>query len=283
MLLRSRAMQRATDQPRDDPQWKEILHEIIFEADTPAGKTFDVALLVAIALSVLVVSLDTVASVEARIGPVLRAAEWAFTGLFSIEYVLRLLAVRRPLAYARSFFGVVDLLAILPTYLSLLIPGTQSLLVIRGLRLLRILRVFKLARFLGEADVLMSALRQSGRKILLFVGAVVLIVSIVGALMYLIEGPEHGFTSIPRSMYWGVVTVTTVGYGDIAPQTVPGQMLAAGLMIIGYGIIAVPTGIFSAALIAASRSSVSTRACPSCGGEGHDDDATHCKFCGVAL
>jgi voltage-gated potassium channel len=276
-------MQRATDQPRDDPQWKEILHEIIFEADTPAGKTFDVALLVAIALSVLVVSLDTVASVEARIGPVLRAAEWAFTGLFSIEYVLRLLAVRRPLAYARSFFGVVDLLAILPTYLSLLIPGTQSLLVIRGLRLLRILRVFKLARFLGEADVLMSALRQSGRKILLFVGAVVLIVSIVGALMYLIEGPEHGFTSIPRSMYWGVVTVTTVGYGDIAPQTVPGQMLAAGLMIIGYGIIAVPTGIFSAALIAASRSSVSTRACPSCGGEGHDDDATHCKFCGVAL
>jgi len=283
MLLWSRAMQRATDQPRDDPQWKDTLHEIIFEADTPAGKTFDVALLVAIALSVLVVSLDTVASVEARIGPALRAAEWAFTGLFSIEYVLRLLAVRRPFAYARSFFGVVDLLAILPTYLSLLIPGTQSLLVIRGLRLLRIVRVFKLARFLGEADVLMSALRQSGRKILLFVGAVVLIVSIVGALMYLIEGPEHGFTSIPRSMYWGVVTVTTVGYGDIAPQTVPGQMLAAALMIVGYGIIAVPTGIFSAALIAASRSSVSTRACPSCGGEGHDDDAMHCKFCGVAL
>ena len=283
MLLWSRAMQRPTDQPRDDPQWKEILHEIIFEADTPAGKTFDVALLVAIALSVLVVSLDTVASVEVRIGSALRAAEWAFTGLFSIEYVLRLLAVRRPLAYARSFFGVVDLIAILPTYLSLLIPGTQSLLVIRGLRLLRIVRVFKLARFLGEANVLISALRQSGRKILLFVGTVVLIVSIVGALMYLIEGPERGFTSIPRSMYWGVVTVTTVGYGDIAPQTVPGQMVAAALMIVGYGIIAVPTGIFSAALIAASRSSVSTRACPSCGGEGHDDDAMHCKFCGVAL
>jgi voltage-gated potassium channel len=276
-------MQRATDQPRVDPQWRETLHEIIFEADTPAGKTFDVALLVAIALSVLAVSLETVASVEARIGPALRAAEWVFTGLFSIEYVLRLLAVRRPLAYARSFFGVVDLLAILPTYLSLLIPGTQSLLVIRGLRLLRVVRVFKLARFLGEAKVLISALRGSGRKILLFVGTVVLIVSIVGALMYLIEGPEHGFTSIPRSMYWGVVTVTTVGYGDIAPQTVPGQILAAALMIIGYGIIAVPTGIFSAALIAASRSSVSTRACPSCGGEGHDDDATHCKFCGVAL
>jgi voltage-gated potassium channel len=276
-------MQRATDQPRVDAQWRETLHEIIFEADTPAGKTFDVALLVAIALSVLAVSLETVASVEARIGPALRAAEWVFTGLFSIEYVLRLLAVRRPLAYARSFFGVVDLLAILPTYLSLLIPGTQSLLVIRGLRLLRVVRVFKLARFLGEAKVLISALRGSGRKILLFVGTVVLIVSIVGALMYLIEGPEHGFTSIPRSMYWGVVTVTTVGYGDIAPQTVPGQILAAALMIIGYGIIAVPTGIFSAALIAASRSSVSTRACPSCGGEGHDDDATHCKFCGVAL
>jgi voltage-gated potassium channel len=256
---------------------------IIFEADTPAGKAFDVALLLAIVASVAAVMLESTEAVRSRHGTALRWAEWLFTALFTIEYLVRLSVVQRAGAYARSFFGIVDLLAILPTYLSLVIPGTQSLLVIRSLRLVRIVRVFKLGHFLGEADVLMAALRQSGRKVLLFVSFVLLVVSIVGALMYLIEGPEHGFTSVPRAMYWGIVTVTTVGYGDIAPQTVPGQVLAAALMIMGYAIIAVPTGIFSAELIRASHTRVSTQACPSCSAEGHDPDATHCKFCGVPL
>ena len=263
--------------------WRDVVHEIIFEADTPAGKAFDVALLILIAASVITVSLESVARIQTRIGGGLVAAEWGFTVLFTIEYVLRLLSVRRPWRYALSFFGVVDLLAILPTYISLFVPGTQSLLVIRGLRLLRIVRVFKLGRFLGEADLLMTAVRQSRRKIMLFVGAVLTIVAILGAVMYLIEGPEAGFTSIPRGMYWAIVTVTTVGYGDIVPATVSGQILAAVLMLMGYGIIAIPTGIFSVELIQASQRPVSTQACPSCSAEGHDADADFCKFCGHAL
>jgi len=261
------------------------LHEIIFEADTPAGKAFDVALLALIALSLVAVSLESVKSVEAHHGYALRVVEWVLTGLFTIEYLLRLATVRRPLRYAQSFFGVVDLLAILPSYLSLLLPGTQSLLVIRGLRLLRIVRVFKLVPFLGEARLIMRALHASRRKVTLFVGGVLTIVLIMGALMYLIEGPERGFTSIPRAMYWGIVTVTTVGYGDISPQTPLGQMLAAALMVIGWGIIAVPSGIFSAELVEAGRGGVepTTQACPSCSAEGHDSDARFCKYCGARM
>ena len=266
-------------------RWRERIHEIIFEADTPAGKAFDVTLLVLISISVLAVSLESVAAIEAYFGPWLRGAEWVFTIVFSVEYGLRLISVRRPWRYAGSFFGIVDLLAILPTYISLFVPGTQSLLVIRGLRLLRIVRVFKLAYFLGEADLLRTAVRRSLRKIVLFVGFVLTVVAIMGAIMYLIEGPERGFTSIPRGMYWGIVTVTTVGYGDIAPQTVPGQVLAAALMIIGYGIIAIPTGIFSVELLQASQRPppVSTQACRSCSAEGHDVDAEFCKYCGDRL
>ena len=264
--------------------WRKKTHEIIFEADTPAGKFFDVALLVLIAASVAAVSLESVASIEANIGPALRVAEWVFTGLFTVEYVLRLLCVRSPTRYARSFFGIVDLLAILPSYLSLFAPGAQSLQVVRALRLLRAFRVFKLAHFLGEVDVLLSALRESRNKVLVFVATVLTIVVIMGSLMYLIEGEASGFDSIPRGMYWAIVTVTTVGYGDIAPQTLLGQMAASGLMILGYGVIAVPTGIFSMEIVMATRRAmISTRSCQNCSLEGHDHDADYCKYCGTEL
>jgi voltage-gated potassium channel len=260
------------------------IHEVIFEADTPWGKAFDVALLALIAVSLVAVSLESVAAIERRYGTALRAIEWGLTVIFTVEYLLRLIAVARPLAYARSFYGVVDLLAILPTYLSVVLPGAQTLLVVRALRLLRIVRVFKLVPFLGEARVLLTALRASRRKVVLFVATVLIVVQITAALMYLIEGPERGFTSIPRAMYWGIVTVTTVGYGDISPQTPAGQMLASILMILGYGIIAVPTGIFSAELMQLGRGgAVSTQACVSCAAEGHDVDARFCKYCGAPL
>ncbi len=267
--------------------WRYRLHEIIFEADTPAGRAFDVVLLVAIVASVVAVSLESIdpaaAPWRARWGPWLRAAEWLFTVLFSVEYALRLTCVRRPFAYARSFFGVVDLLAVLPTYLSLVLPGAQSLLVIRALRLLRVFRVFKLAHFLAEARVLRSALAASRPKIVVFLGTVLTIVLIVGATMYLVEGRASGFDSIPRGMYWAIVTLTTVGYGDISPQTPLGQALASVVMILGYGIIAVPTGIVTVELGRASRRSVTTQACPSCAAEGHDADARFCKYCGARL
>lgn len=263
---------------------KEKLHEVIFEADTRAGKTFDVVLLVLILLSVLAVCLESVEAIRARYGPTLRALEWALTGLFTVEYLLRLYAVERPSRYARSFFGVVDLLAILPTYLSVVFAGSQSLLVIRSLRLLRVFRVLKLSHFLGEAQMLRAALRASSRKITVFLGAVLTAILIIGTLMYLIEGPENGFTSIPQSVYWAIVTMTTVGYGDIAPQTVLGKLLASVAMILGYGILAVPTGIVTVELAGASRRQpVSTQACPGCGSEGHDWDARFCKDCGTRL
>jgi voltage-gated potassium channel len=277
----------SSDAPAQLSPWREKIHEIIFEADTPLGKLFDVTLLIVIAASVLAVSLESVDSIQDDIGPWLRVAEWVFTGLFTVEYVLRLICVRSPLRYARSFFGVVDVLAILPSYLSLVFPGSQSLLVIRALRLLRVFRVFKLARYLGEANILLSALRESRNKILVFITGVLIIVVIVGSLMYLIEGEEAGFDSIPRGVYWAIVTVTTVGYGDIAPLTVPGQVVASALMIVGYGVLAVPTGIFSMEIVQAVQRAqikkVTTRACKNCSAEGHDQDAKYCKFCGVAL
>lgn len=274
--------------PRHDEapatRWRAHLHEIIFEAETPAGKAFDLALIVAILLSVLAVVLESVASINARYGTVLRALEWFFTALFTVEYVLRLMCVRHPWRYARTFYATVDLLAIVPTYASLFLPGAvQSLLVIRSLRLLRIFRVLKLARYLMEGGTLMAALRASRIKITVFLGAVLTLDLIIGAIMYLVEPPESGFTSIPRSMYWTIVTMTTVGYGDIAPTTVLGQFLASFVMVLGYGIIAVPTGIVSVELARVSPASVTTRACPACGVEGHDLDAIHCKFCGGRL
>jgi len=259
------------------------LREIIFEADTPAGKAFDLALLVLIVASVVAVLLESVATIREQYGLWLRTFEWVVTIAFTIEYLLRLYCVGKPWRYARSFFGVVDLLAILPTYLSLMIPGAQSLLVIRALRLLRVFRVLKLAHFVREAAQLWAALRASARKIIVFLGAVVTIVIIVGSLMYLIEGEANGFTNIPVSVYWAIVTMTTVGYGDIAPQTPLGKMLASVIMIMGYGIIAVPTGIVTVELAGAVRRSISTQACPECGAGGHDADANHCKYCGAKL
>jgi voltage-gated potassium channel len=205
------------------------------------------------------------------------------TIIFTIEYLFRLYCVSKPARYARSFFGIVDLLAILPTYLSLIIPGAQSLIVIRALRLLRVFRVLKLAHFVGEASELTTALRASARKIIVFLGAVLTIVVIVGSIMYLIEGEANGFTSIPVSIYWAIVTMTTVGYGDIAPQTALGKILASAIMIMGYGIIAVPTGIVSVELAGVTRKRITTQACPDCGAVGHDLDAVHCKFCGAKI
>ena len=268
------------------PAWKVKMHEVIFEADTPAGKLFDVTLLWAILLSVVAVMLETVETFSDRHHDAMVIAEWVFTILFSIEYTLRLLSVGKPLKYATSFMGVIDLLSTIPTYLSLFIAGPQYLLVIRTIRLLRIFRILKLSRYISEANVLKNALRNSVAKILVFLGGVVILVLILGTLMYMIEGPEHGFTSIPTAMYWTIVTITTVGYGDIAPATTFGQTIASMIMLIGYGIIAVPTGIVTSE-IARSKSSdqkgTSRQACPSCSREGHDVDAEHCKYCGEKL
>jgi voltage-gated potassium channel len=264
-------------------KWRMTLHEVIFEADTPAGKWFDVLLILAILASVVMVMLDSVGTIQKSYGPILLAGEWFFTILFTIEYVLRLLSVGRPLAYATSFYGIVDLLAILPTYLSILIPGAQYLLVIRILRVLRIFRILKLVQYLGEARMLTQALRASRRKITVFLIVVLTLVTIFGSLIYLVEDPKDGFTSIPKSIYWSIVTLTTVGYGDISPQTGLGQLLSALIMIIGYGIIAVPTGIVTVELAQAFKRQISTQACPECSAEGHDIDAKHCKYCGSRL
>lgn len=263
--------------------WRARLHEIIFEADTPAGRNFDLVLIALIVLSVVVVSLDSVEAIRATYGTLLRVLEWGFTAMFTVEYLARLMAVRRPLMYARSFFGMVDLLAILPTYLIVFLPGLQSLMVIRALRLLRVFRILKLTHYIGEARLLGAAMQASLRKIIVFLAVVLTTVLIAGSTMYVIEGAEHGFTSIPTSVYWAVVTMSTVGYGDIVPYTFLGRILASILMVMGYAIIAVPTGIVTVELSAATRLAKNTRACPACAAQHHDDDARHCKYCGEKL
>ncbi len=263
--------------------WRGKLHQIIFEAETPAGKLFDVILLVLIVLSVIAVLIDSVSHIHIRYGEVLFIAEWVFTILFTIEYFLRIYTTFRPQKYIFSFYGIIDLLAILPTYLSLVFVGTQYLLVIRMLRLLRVFRVLKLARYVGASHVLGIAMKNSRHKIIVFLEVVVTMVVIMGSLMYLIEGPENGFKSIPLSIYWAIVTLTTVGYGDIAPQTFLGQTLASVIMIIGYAIIAVPTGIISVEMAKAKDTSLSTQICPDCHFEYHDEDAVYCKKCGSKL
>jgi voltage-gated potassium channel len=262
------------------------VHEIIFEADTPAGKAFDVTLLVLIAASVLVVMLESVNYIQEGYSRLFLYLEWGFTIIFTIEYILRLYCVYRPLKYATSFFGVIDLLAIIPTYLSVIISGTQYLLVIRAMRLLRVFRILKLGHFLKEGDIIMKAMRASQAKITVFLTFVTLVVIIIGSVMYLIEGGQNAsFSSIPRSIYWAIVTLTTVGYGDITPTTAIGQFLSAVVMILGYAIIAVPTGIVSAEFISEMREEVgtNTQACRYCGREGHSDDAIYCKYCGEEL
>jgi len=265
------------------PTWRLRLHEIIFEADTPAGKLFDVVLILIILLSIITVLFDSVAEIRNQHGQALYIIEWLFTILFTIEYVLRILSLGQPWRYVRSFYGIVDLVAVLPTYISLLLPGSQYLMVIRVLRLLRIFRILKLAQYLNEAETLLKAMRASFRKISVFLFAMLSLVLIFGSLLYLIEGDEGGFTSIGISCYWAITTLTTVGYGDISPQTPLGRAVASLIMIMGYGVIAVPTGIVTAELVAPIRGDVSTQACPNCGAEKHSYDAIHCKYCGTEL
>lgn len=257
--------------------------EVVFGHETPAGKACDLVLMSAIAGSVLVVMLETVGGIQARHGQALRLLEWGFTGLFTAEYAVRLWCAPDRARYARSFFGVVDLLAVLPTYLSLLVPGGQALLTVRALRLLRIFRILKLGEYTSQAAHLTRALARSRQKITVFLMVVMTLVLIIGSLMYLVEGADNGFTSIPRGVYWAIVTLTTVGYGDITPHTPLGQVLASAVMILGYGIIAVPTGIVTVELGNADREASGARACARCGLARHDGDARCCKRCGEAL
>lgn len=259
---------------------RERIRHIIFDHDTPESRGFDVGLMALIVFSVFLVMLETVEEVEAQYGTLLLGLEWIVTILFTIEYVARLWTADNKVRYARSFFGIVDLMAILPVYLSLFLPGAQSLLVIRSLRLLRVFRVFKMARWLSEANYLVRAIKSSSRKIVVFLVVVILINVIVGSTMYLIEGPENGFDSMFRGLYWSIVTMSTVGFGDIAPSTPPGQVLAAILMITGYSVIAVPTGIVSAEV--AGRGHLE-KSCPGCGSAVHSTAARFCDACGTKL
>ena len=260
---------------------RQRLFVVIFQSRTTAGKLFDVLLILAIIASVMAVMLDSVAAIDARYGRLLKRIEWTFTILFTVEYLARLWCVRKARIYATSFYGIVDLLAILPTYLALFVTGSGYLLVIRILRILRLFRVLKLARYVSAADALVEAMVQSWRKILVFLYVIVTLVVIFGSLMFLVEGPANGFTSIPRGVYWGIVTLTTVGFGDIVPQTPLGQFIASIVMIMGYGIIAVPTGIYAAELREVMTRRRTRRKCPECGRTGHDEDAHFCKFCGA--
>lgn len=264
---------------------KHKIHEIIFEADTPAGKFFDIALLVFIIGSVLAVVLETVPSIFERYSEVIIILEWIFTIFFTIEYILRLYSTLKPLKYATSFYGIIDLLAILPSYLTLIFAGVQSLMVIRAIRLLRIFRIFKMVSFIEEAEYISRALFKSSRKILVFLFAILMIVVIVGSVMYLVEGSVNpDFDSIPRSIYWAIVTLTTVGYGDISPNSNFGQFIAAFVMILGYAVIAVPTGIVTNELMTGKKQvQTNTQVCMSCSKAGHDDDATFCKYCGSEI
>lgn len=272
-------------QPDRRYTFRDRLFTIIFEADTPAGKLFDVTLLGAIMLSVLVVMLESVKTFSDRVHDVFVVLEWVFTVFFTIEYLLRLYAVRNRLKYAVSFFGIIDLISILPTYLSFILGGAQSLMVIRILRLLRVFRIFKLTGLIDQGNHIASALNASRYKISIFLYVVILVTCVFGSVMYFVEGGvNERFDSIPRSIYWCIVTITTVGYGDISPVTSLGQFLASLLMIIGYSIIAVPTGIITSEIMRkSSPQKITTQVCPHCLSEGHDEDAVYCKFCGGHL
>ncbi|MCD6531761.1 ion transporter [bacterium] len=258
-------------------------YRIIFESDTPAGRAFDVVLLIVILLSVVVVMAESVDPLRQKYGTIIRTAEWIFTIIFTIEYFARLWCVPSPGKYARSFFGIVDFLGFIPTYISVFLPGTHFLMVIRIVRFVRIFRIFKLARYLREGRIMVEALRASKPKIVVFLVSVISAVVVIGAVMYLVEGPENGFDSIPRSIYWAVVTMTTVGYGDISPKTPLGQFIAMVVMILGYAVIAVPTGIISFDVLQQVQKAKAIRVCPACGREIYDRDALYCKYCGAKL
>lgn len=273
----------AKTEKNDIQPWRVMLSQIIFGSTTPAGKAFDVVLIFSIIVSVIVEMLDSVKSISAVYGGMLRSFEWGFTIIFTIEYILRIISVRYPWLYIKSFFGIVDVISVLPTYLALILPGTQYFLILRLLRVLRIFRVLKLVKYLGEANFLITALIASRRKITVFLYAVMTIVIIIGSFMYVIEGEEHGFSSIPHSIYWAIVTLTTVGYGDISPQTPLGRAVASVVMILGYAIIAVPTGIVTVELSKAKEDVQSKRVCPQCKSNDHIERALYCKYCGTKL
>ncbi|WP_228851962.1 ion transporter [Aegicerativicinus sediminis] len=280
--------------------WRDRLHEIIYEADTPEGKLFDVILLIAIIASIILVMLESIKHIDQRWHSVLDAGEWIITILFSFEYIARIICVRKPMKYVTSFYGVIDLLSTIPKYLSLIIAGTHALVALRALRLLRVFRILKLARFLGASNYLINALKASRAKILVFLFAVMILAVIFGTIMYLVEGEENGFSNIPKSVYWCIVTLTTVGFGDIAPVTPLGQFIATIIMILGYGIIAVPTGIVAseytsqtnsskgqkpndAALNPMSSVQLNSQSCPNCLADNHKDGAEYCYNCGYKL
>jgi voltage-gated potassium channel len=273
--------------------WRHKLHEVIYEADTPMGKWFDLILIFIILVSVILVMLESVTEFDEKYHGALLTMEWIITIFFTIEYIARIVSIRKPSSYIFSFYGIIDFLSTIPLYLSYLVAGSQVLLAVRAFRLLRIFRILKLVQYIGEASQLRTALRASRTKIAVFIYVVLILSIIMGTLMYLIESPEAGFTSIPRSIYWTIVTLTTVGYGDIAPQTTIGQFIATVIMILGYGIIAVPTGIVTVEFAKHNGKGkdedqnhmvhINTLSCSSCGVEGHRDDASHCFKCGELL
>ena len=279
---------------KKEKNWRARLHEIIYEADTPEGKLFDVILLIAIIASIVFVMLESIKEFDARYHNFLNIAEWVITIIFSLEYVARIISVKKPFKYIFSFYGIIDFLSTIPKYISLIFIGTQVFIALRALRLLRVFRILKLARYLGASNMLANALKASRAKIFVFLFAVVIVSVIFGTLMYLIEGEASGFTSIPVSIYWCIVTLTTVGFGDITPVTPLGQFIASFIMILGYGIIAVPTGIVSAEYVYQNKSNqplalrnpeidLNTEACPNCSAEGHKDKAKYCYNCGHVL
>lgn len=266
------------------PSWQERLHEIIYEADTKKGKIFDVVLLVAILASVMLVMLESIDSFDSKYHAALNIGEWIITILFTIEYTLRIVSIKKPFKYIFSFYGVIDFLSTIPMYLSLIFIGSQGLVALRALRLLRVFRILKLARYIGASNKLLFALRSSSAKIAVFLLFVLIICIILGTVMYMIEGAENGFTNIPKSIYWAIVTLTTVGFGDIAPQTPLGQLIASAIMILGYSIIAIPTGIVSAEMTKKDTNiDTNTQSCPMCLKEKHVEKAVFCYHCGSTL
>lgn len=262
--------------------WRHKLHEVIYEADTKAGKLFDVVLLIAILASIVFVMLESVDSIQKEHGQLLNVAEWVITILFSVEYLLRIISIKKPLKYIFSFYGVIDFLSTIPKYLSMFLVGSHNLAALRALRLLRVFRILKLVRYIGESNRLLVALRASKAKIAVFLFFVLILCIILGTIMYMVEGSDNGFTSIPRSVYWAIVTLTTVGYGDIAPSTPLGQLIASIIMILGYAIIAIPTGIVSSEMTK-TVIDTNTQACPTCLASSHKDNAEFCYQCGNKL
>lgn len=260
--------------------WQMKVQEVIYGTETPAGKRFDIILLIVILTSIVVVMLESVSHLNVKYRDTFKIIEWVITGLFTIEYILRILSLKKPLTYIFSFFGLIDFLALLPSYLGLFFAGSESLMVIRVVRFLRIFKVLRLSSYMLGADILGDALKNSRHKIIVFLISILTIVIIMGGIMYFIEPSESGFTSIPRSIYWAIITITTVGYGDIAPVTALGQAIASMIMLFGYAIIAVPTGIVSSEIATAKKADKKLFKCPNCKLEGHDQEANFCKYCG---